>query len=151
MLREWYYKLSHDMMNPNYALFCQSSPGSETYQPNQHSGINPDHLLYFRFCGRVVAKAIFDNQLLGCHFTRAFYKQILGIPVSWRDLAAVDESMYKGLLYILQNDITDMEVGGVGVGWGGVGGLVVIHYLLSPPGRLHLLHGRGAFWGHSDD
>ena len=46
--------------------------------PNHLSAINPDHLQYFRFCGRIVAKAIYDEQLLDCHFTRAFYKQILG-------------------------------------------------------------------------
>jgi E3 ubiquitin-protein ligase HUWE1 len=110
LLREWYYKLSQAMMNPNYALFCQSTLGSETYQPNQHSKINADHLLYFQFCGRAVAKAIADEQLLDCHFTRAFYKQILGIPVSWRDLAATDESLYKSLLFMLEQDITPMEV-----------------------------------------
>eukprot|EP00730_Choanoeca_flexa_P007749 TRINITY_DN12385_c0_g4_i1.p1 TRINITY_DN12385_c0_g4~~TRINITY_DN12385_c0_g4_i1.p1 ORF type:complete len:1717 (+),score=489.72 TRINITY_DN12385_c0_g4_i1:522-5153(+) len=109
LLREWYYKVSQAMMNPNYALFCQSTPGSETYQPNLHSGINADHLQYFRFCGRVVAKAIYDNQLLDCHFTRAFYKQILGLPVSWRDLGAVDEGMYKNLLFVLDNDMTPLE------------------------------------------
>ena len=111
LLREWYYKLSQAMMNPNYALFCQSTPGSEQYQPNLHSSINADHLQYFRFCGRVVAKAIYDNQLLDCHFTRAFYKQILGLPVSWRDLGAVDESLYKNLLFVLDNDMTPLEVG----------------------------------------
>eukprot|EP00049_Salpingoeca_infusionum_P010474 m.180003 g.180003 ORF g.180003 m.180003 type:complete len:510 (+) comp14651_c3_seq1:981-2510(+) len=109
LTREFYQKLSTEMMNPNYALFGMSSVGSETYQPMQHSGINPDHLQFFRFCGRMVAKAIFDHELLDCHFTRAFYKQILGIPVSWRDLAAVDESLYKGLLFILENDISPME------------------------------------------
>ncbi|EDQ90913.1 uncharacterized protein MONBRDRAFT_15591 [Monosiga brevicollis MX1] len=109
LLREWYYTISQSIMNPNYALFCQSTPGSETYQPNQHSSINVDHLRYFQFCGRVVAKAIFDHQLLDCHFTRAFYKQILGMHVSWRDLAAVDSSLYKNLLFILENDVTPFE------------------------------------------
>eukprot|EP00050_Salpingoeca_kvevrii_P020950 m.104435 g.104435 ORF g.104435 m.104435 type:complete len:806 (-) comp9103_c4_seq1:114-2531(-) len=109
LLREWYYKLSHAMMNANYALFHQSNIGSETYMPNQNSQINPDHLRYFKFCGRIIAKAIFDHQLLDCHFTRAFYKQILGAPVSWRDIQAVDEPLYKSLLWILENDISGME------------------------------------------
>jgi E3 ubiquitin-protein ligase HUWE1 len=95
------------MMNANYGLFKQSNLGSHTYQPNDKSSIQGDiHLHFFVFCGRVVAKAIFDGELVDCHFTRSFYKQILGVPVSWRDLEAVDQDIYKGLLWILQNDIT---------------------------------------------
>lgn len=107
--RDWYYNLSRAMMNPNYALFRQSNIGSETYMPNPHSNVNSAHLQYFKFCGRLVAKAIIDHQFLDCHFTRAFYKQILGVPVSWRDLQAVDEPLYKSLLWLLENDISGME------------------------------------------
>lgn len=107
--RDWYFNLSRAMMNPNYALFRQSNIGSETYQPNPHSEVNPDHLQYFKFCGRLVAKAILDGQYLDCHFTRSFYKQILDVPVSWRDLQAVDEPLYKSLLWLLENDISGME------------------------------------------
>ena len=110
LLREWYYKLSHEMMNPNYGLFIQSNIGSETYQPNPNSNINPNHLSYFEFCGRICAKAIYDNQLLDCHFTRAFYKQILGKPVSWHDMQAVDEEQHKSLLWILSNSVEGLEM-----------------------------------------
>ena len=48
--RDWFFNLSRAMMNPNYALFRQSNIGSETYQPNPHSEVNPDHLQYFKFC-----------------------------------------------------------------------------------------------------
>jgi E3 ubiquitin-protein ligase HUWE1 len=106
LLREWYYKLSHEMVNMNYALFEQSNIGSETYQPSTKSSINPEHLQFFKFCGRICAKGIFDNQLLDCHFTRAFYKQVLGVPVHWRDMEAVDEALYKNLMWITENDIT---------------------------------------------
>ncbi len=58
----------------------------------------------------IVAKALVDNQFLDCHCTRAFYKQILGVSVSWRDLQAVDEPLYKSLLWLLENDISGMEV-----------------------------------------
>ena len=111
LLREWYYKLSHEMMNPMYALFKDSNIGSETYQPNPISGTaNHNHLSYFEFCGRICAKAIYDNQLLDCHFTRAFYKQILGKPVSWHDMQAVDEQQHKSLCWILENNVTGLEM-----------------------------------------
>ena len=49
-----------------------------TFQPNSHSDINPDHLSYFRFAGRMMGLAIFHCQLLSVYFTRSFYKHILG-------------------------------------------------------------------------
>jgi E3 ubiquitin-protein ligase HUWE1 len=105
LLREFYYKLSSAMLNVNFGLFKQSNVGSETYQPNPQSKIHREHLQYFQFCGRIVAKAIIDNQLLDCRFTRTFYKQILGTPVSWRDIEAVDQAQYQSLNYVLENDI----------------------------------------------
>ena len=49
-----------------------------TFQPNSHSDINPDHLSYFRFAGRMMALAVYHRQLLSVYFTRSFYKHILG-------------------------------------------------------------------------
>lgn len=45
------------MFNQDYALFEQSSSGN-TYHPSSKSYINPDHLRYFKFIGRVVGKAL---------------------------------------------------------------------------------------------
>ena len=62
-----------------------------TFQPNSHSDVNPDHLSYFRFAGRLMGLAIFHQQLLSVYFTRSFYKHILGelptpLPVMFGDL-----------------------------------------------------------------
>lgn len=66
-----------------YALF-RTSPGDRvTYTINPSSHCNPNHLSYFKFVGRVVAKAVYDNRLLECYFTRSFYKHILGKSVRY--------------------------------------------------------------------
>ena len=49
-----------------------------TFQPNSLSDVNPDHLSYFRFAGRMMGLAIYHKQLLNVYFTRSFYKHILG-------------------------------------------------------------------------
>jgi hypothetical protein len=104
--REWFSVLARQMFNPDYALFRTSAADCITYQPNRTSHINPDHLLYFHFVGRIIGKAVFDSRLLDCHFTRSFYKHILSIPVEPKDMEAVDPEMYKSLCWILENDIT---------------------------------------------
>jgi len=108
LLREWYLVLSREMFNPNYALFRPSAADNITFQPNPNSIINPDHLLYFGFIGKIIGKALFDGQMLDAYFTRSFYKHMLGIPVNYHDMEAIDPEYYKNLKWILENDITNV-------------------------------------------
>ena len=55
-----------------------------------------------------MAKAIYDNKLLDCFFTRSFYKHILGKPVHFTDLESFDYSFYQGLQYLLDHDLSDI-------------------------------------------
>jgi E3 ubiquitin-protein ligase HUWE1 len=106
--REWFQVLARAMFNPDYALFAPCAADRTTYQPNRMSSINPDHLAFFKFVGRVIGKAIYDGRLLDAYFTRSFYKHILGRPVDTRDLEAVDPEYFKSLDWMLENDITDV-------------------------------------------
>ncbi|KAJ3265210.1 hypothetical protein HDU77_006065 [Chytriomyces hyalinus] len=106
--REFFQVLARQMFNPDYALFKPSAVDKVTYQPNRSSWINPDHLLYFRFVGRIIGKAIYDGRLLDAYFTRSFYKCMLEIPVDWKDMEAIDPEFHKSLQWMLQNDITDV-------------------------------------------
>lgn len=91
LLREWYMIISREMFNPMYALF-RTSPGDRvTYTINPSSHCNPNHLSYFKFVGRVVAKAVYDNRLLECYFTRSFYKHILGKSVRYGQKSSNDK------------------------------------------------------------
>merc|ERR1712088_345743 len=90
----WYVIISREIFNPNYALF-KSSPGDRvTYTINDFSHINSNHLCYFKFVGRVIAKAIYDNKLLECYFTRSFYKHILAKAVKHQDMESEDYEIY---------------------------------------------------------
>ncbi|KAI9270590.1 hypothetical protein BDA99DRAFT_478483 [Phascolomyces articulosus] len=106
--REWFSVLARQMFDPNYALFITSAADKLTYQPNRASAVNPDHLSYLKFVGRVIGKAIYDGRLLDAYFTRSFYKHILGRQVDYKDVEAVDPEYYKSLVWMLDNDITDV-------------------------------------------
>ncbi|XP_039298116.1 E3 ubiquitin-protein ligase HUWE1-like [Nilaparvata lugens] len=69
---------------------------------------NPDNLLHFKFIGRVIAKAIYDNKLLECYFTRSFYKHILDIPIKYTDMESEDYTFYKSLAYLKKNHISSI-------------------------------------------
>lgn len=105
--REFFGILAKEMFNPNYALFTSTEDGC-TFQPNQHSSINPDHLSYFRFVGRIVGKALADGFLLDAHFTRSLYKHMLGLEPTHHDMEAIDPNYYKNLKIILEYSLIDI-------------------------------------------
>lgn len=106
--REWFGALSRQMFNPDYALFNPVAADRTTFHPNPLSVINEQHLTFFRFIGRIIGKALYEGRVLDCHFSRAVYKRILGKPVSLKDMETLDLDYYKSLVWILENDITDV-------------------------------------------
>ena len=62
--------MGKEIVNPNYVLFTSPTNDGSTFQPSPHSKINDHHLDWFKFIGRVVGKAVSDEQLLDSHFTR---------------------------------------------------------------------------------
>eukprot|EP00605_Chrysophyceae_sp_TOSAG23-4_P003045 GSChrysophyteH1.ASY1.ANO1.3350.1 assembled CDS len=105
--REWYIILSREIFNPNYALFTAAADGA-TFQPNPMSNVNTNHLDYFKFVGRVIGKAICDEHLMDAHFTRSFYKHMLGIPVDYIDIEAIEPDYFKSLKMILDMPLEDL-------------------------------------------
>ena len=100
--------LSHEMFNPFYCLFEYSAHDNYTLQINPHSGINPEHLGYFKFIGRVVGLAIFHRRFLDAFFIGAFYKMILRKKVALQDMEGVDAEFHRTLTWAMENDITDV-------------------------------------------
>ncbi|XP_058115253.1 E3 ubiquitin-protein ligase UPL1 isoform X2 [Magnolia sinica] len=107
LTREWYQLLSRVIFDKGALLFTTVG-NNATFQPNPNSVYQTEHLSYFKFVGRVVAKALFDGQLLDVYFTRSFYKHILGVKVTYHDIEAVDPDYYKNLKWMLQNDVSDI-------------------------------------------
>ncbi|KAF8073723.1 hypothetical protein FPV67DRAFT_1479022 [Lyophyllum atratum] len=106
--REWFFLLSHEIFNPSYGLFEYSTHDNYTLQINPASGINPDHLSYFKFIGRCLGLAIFHRRFLDAYFVPSFYKMILGKHMSLADLESVDADLHRSLVWMLENDITEV-------------------------------------------
>ncbi|XP_061191877.1 E3 ubiquitin-protein ligase SMURF2-like [Saccostrea echinata] len=103
--REWLYLLSHEMLNPYYGLFQYARDDIYTLQINADSGVNPEHLSYFHFVGRIIGIAIFHGHYLDGGFTLPFYKQLLAKPVTLNDLENVDPELHRSLVWLLENNI----------------------------------------------
>ncbi len=106
--REWFQVLSRQMFNPDYALFTPVAADRTTFHPNRLSSVNPEHFMFFKFIGCIIGKALYEGRVLDCHFSRAVYKRILGQTVSIKDMETLDLEYYKSLVWMLENDITDV-------------------------------------------
>ena len=60
------------------STYVQIFSQGTTFQPCSNSEINPDHLNYFRFAGRIIGLSLYNRLHLNVYFTRSFYKHILG-------------------------------------------------------------------------
>lgn len=103
--REFFFLLSHEMFNPFYCLFEYSAHDNYTIQINPNSGINPEHLNYFKFIGRVVGLGVFHRRFLDAFFVGALYKMMLHKKVVLQDMEGVDAEVYNSLKWILENSI----------------------------------------------
>ncbi|XP_076762806.1 SMAD specific E3 ubiquitin protein ligase isoform X2 [Xylocopa sonorina] len=103
--REWLYLLSHEMLNPQYGLFQYSRDDNYTLQINPDSGINPEHLSYFHFAGRIIGIAVFHGHHVDGGFTTPFYKMLLNKAITLTDIEGVDPELHRSLTWMLENSI----------------------------------------------
>jgi E3 ubiquitin-protein ligase NEDD4 len=99
--REWFFLLSHEIFDPSYGLFEYSTHDNYTLQINNSSGINPDHLSYFKFTGRCLGLAVFHRRFLDAYFVPSFYKMILGKAMALLDLESIDAELFRSLEWML--------------------------------------------------
>ncbi len=56
-----------------------------------------DYLVYFRFLGRVLGRALFDRRLVKGRMIQHLYKHLLGWPITFQDLQYEDNEHYREL------------------------------------------------------
>ena len=104
--REWFQLVSEQLFDPGMGLWLPSASNQMAMRINPSSEIScpDDHLIYFRFLGRVMGKAMFDGQIVAGHMVRHLYKHILGWPITFADLQIPDESYYNSLKSLIRLD-----------------------------------------------
>ncbi|XP_072374054.1 NEDD4-like E3 ubiquitin-protein ligase WWP2 [Scyliorhinus torazame] len=105
--REWFFLLSHEVLNPMYCLFEYAGKNNYCLQINPASSINPDHLTYFRFIGRFIAMALYHGKFIDTGFTLPFYKRMLDKKPTMKDLESIDPEFYNSLLWIKENNVEE--------------------------------------------
>lgn len=105
--REWFFLLSHEVLNPMYCLFEYANKNNYSLQINPASYVNPDHLLYFKFIGRFIAMALYHGRFIYSGFTMPFYKRMLNKKLTMKDIESIDPEFYNSLVWIKENNIDE--------------------------------------------
>ncbi|XP_018113416.1 NEDD4-like E3 ubiquitin-protein ligase WWP2 isoform X3 [Xenopus laevis] len=108
--REWFFLLSHEVLNPMYCLFEYAGKNNYCLQINPASSINPDHLTYFRFIGRFIAMALYHGKFIDTGFTLPFYKRMLNKKPTLRDLESIDPEFYNSIMWIKDNNLEECDL-----------------------------------------
>ncbi|KAL0711996.1 hypothetical protein Bca4012_018974 [Brassica carinata] len=104
VLREWFYLVCQEIFNPGRTLFLRSTDDFRRFSPNTASKVDPLHLDYFKFTGRVIALALMHNVQVGVLFDRVFYQQLTNQTISLEDIKDTDRIMYNSCKQILEMD-----------------------------------------------
>ena len=111
LTKEFYELVTETIFDADTGLWLSNSTNQMAMRINPASEIScpEDHLIYFRFLGRVMGKALFDGHLIKGHMVRHLYKHILGWPITFEDLELADEEYYNSLKSLLKlENVEDM-------------------------------------------
>ncbi|KAL3920333.1 MAG: hypothetical protein SGILL_003315, partial [Bacillariaceae sp.] len=109
-LIEWMQLVSEQIFNPDLGLWLPSFNNQVLMRINPACYVScPDeYLVYFRFLGRLMGRALFDRQVIQGHMVRHLYKHLLGWPVTFDDLEEQDEEYYDNLKQFTKMDADEL-------------------------------------------
>ena len=111
--REWFEVVGRELFSCKHGLFKETHVnGEHRLFINEDSGIcNEDHLLYFRFAGRMIAMSIIHNTTMpACLLCDYIWKLMGGNgKVGFHDIATLDKDLYTFLKQIQEMDKDDVE------------------------------------------
>ncbi|ETV94704.1 hypothetical protein H310_11679 [Aphanomyces invadans] len=107
--REWYTLLTMAIMDERRGLFTVTNNADQSYyiNPNSENVHGANHLDRYLAIGRLLGRAIIDEQVLPFHFCVPLFKMLLGYPVSMDDIRYLDPTVYSSLVYVRDCDDVD--------------------------------------------
>lgn len=103
-VKEWLVWVNSTLLSADFGLYRLTSTENVAYR---FRACLPDSQLPFaRLHGLILAKALLEGVPLDCPLSLVLFKQILGIKLNIEDLRLLNESLYEGLRFMHENDIS---------------------------------------------
>lgn len=111
LAKEWFLLVTQAIFDADSGLWLSSEGNQMLMRINPASEIScpEDHLIYFRFLGRVLGKALVEGQIVAGHMVQYLYKYMLGWPITFDDLESIDVELYQNLKKILAMNPDEVE------------------------------------------
>lgn len=109
IIREWFMVLIQELESKEMKLFEKSDCDDFSFVPHRLLKANYDTLEYFRFIGKLIAKALLDNITINLCFNKIIYKMIIDEPVTLEDMKFIDNALYSSLINLKTIDPTMIE------------------------------------------
>ncbi|XP_039167339.1 E3 ubiquitin-protein ligase UPL5 [Eucalyptus grandis] len=104
VLREWFVLVCQAIFNQQNPLFVACPNDRRRFYPNPASTVEPLHLKYFNFSGRMIGLALMHKVQVGIVLDRVFFLQLGGYSISLEDIRDADPDMYNNCKWILERD-----------------------------------------------
>jgi hypothetical protein len=106
LLREWFTLLMKKVFSEEEGLFEPTKSSCVSYM-FKTSG-KESRLKEFYFLGKVVGKAVFEKTPVYCPLNRIVFKHLVQEKVTIEDISYFDVELYKSLVFMRDNPITDV-------------------------------------------
>lgn len=104
--KEFFELITEQVFDPACGLWVPSinNQACVDINPSCDMSCPDDYLIYYRFVGRIMGRALFDNQVIKGHMVRMIYKHLLGWPITFEDVKAHDDAYYQSLKKLTEMD-----------------------------------------------
>ncbi|KAJ7110703.1 HECT-domain-containing protein [Mycena crocata] len=111
LYKEFFTAICKEVFDAERGLWF-SNEKHEIYPSPRSNARSPESLKWFRFVGRILGKAIYDGILIDFAFAGFFLAKWLGKQGYLDDLASLDPTLYKGLIFLkhFSGDVEDLAL-----------------------------------------
>ncbi len=106
LTREWFELVTKELFNPLHNIFVPCANPSY-FKPSPESSNHPE---FYKFAGIFLGKAVMECNYVEAPLVRWFYKLLVREQPEPADFQQEDPEEYLNLSWILQNDISDLEL-----------------------------------------
>ncbi|KAL6655355.1 hypothetical protein ACP70R_006181 [Stipagrostis hirtigluma subsp. patula] len=109
VLREWFCLVCQALFSPQQVLFSPCPEDRRRFYLNETSSVDPLHLKYFIFAGRIIGLALMHKVQVGVVLDRTLFLHLAGRSITLEDIAVADPVKYASCKRILEMDAAEID------------------------------------------
>lgn len=109
VLREWFCLVCQALFSPKQVLFSPCPEDKRRFYLNETSAVDPLHLKYFTFAGRIIGLALMHKVQVGVVLDRTLFLHLAGKSITLEDISVADPVKYASCKRILEMDAAEID------------------------------------------